>query len=192
MIKKPALLLLSLPLAAGLAAQQPSPPADQSSQVQQDNQLTPGKILAAQISEIANTKDLPVRSKNRQIASAVRLAITTVTTNLKNTDDALNAVLDLVTNAAKAAPDFADVIREAALDAARHLPQLSDLAGLGGNVQDAIFAGVKAAATDSGRANFESGGGGGGGGAGGPSAGTQSANSGFGGRADDVIVSPSH
>ncbi len=192
MIKKPALLLLSLPLAAGLTARQPSSPADQSSQVQQDNQLTPGKILAAQVSEIANTKDLSDRSKNRQIASAVRLAITTVTTNLKSTDDALNAVLDLATNAAKAAPEFADVIREAALDAAQHLPQLSDLAGLGGNVQDAVFAGVKAAASDSGRASFESGGGGGTGGAGGPSAGTQSANSGFGGQADDVIVSPSH
>ncbi len=177
---RPALFLLSLPIAAGLAAKDDSSVGTPAPNVEKSDQLTPGGILAAQVGEIARTKDLSDHSKSRQIASAVRLAVTTSTTNLKSPEQALNLVLDLATRAAKAAPDFADVITEAALDAVQRVPLLADLAGVKDRVQDAVFAGVKAAAEETGEARFES------------NPAKPPAAPEFGGKTDDVIVSPSH
>ena len=182
----PALLLLTLPVAANLSVAASAPAA----QVQPADNLTPGGILAAQIREIAGTKDLSQRSKSRQIASAVRLAILTVTTNLKDADQALKAVQDLAAQAAGAAPDFAEVITEAGNDAARHVPLLANVPDVGQKVQDAVLAGLKAAGVAAGEARFDT-----------DSDGPRNSRGNdrdrgddheFGGRSDDVIVSPSH
>src|SRR5262245_36389212 len=97
---KPALILLALPLATGIAAE--SKPAAPAAHVETSAKLTPGSILAAQIREIAATKDLTPAAKRRQIASAVRLAVTTAVTNVKDPQQAYQMLVEITTESAKA------------------------------------------------------------------------------------------
>jgi len=182
---KPALFLLSLPVAAGLTAAESNPPSDPVSAVQPAVALTPGSILAAQIRDIVATKDLSRRSQNRQIATAIRLAITTATAKIKNFDEALKLVEEITAQAAQAAPEFAEVITAAVSEAVQQVPVLAAAqADLKVEIQNAVFAGVKAAATGSGIVHFEEN-------PEEPSRPVPPAPE-YGGKTDTVIVSPSH
>ena len=120
------------------------------------DEYAPGKVLATQVRDIAKDSDLSTRAKNRQIANAVRLTLVAVTANLNNPSQALKLVLELATQSAKAAPEFANAVLGAVTDSVGQIPLLAGLSGLAGKVQDAVSAGVKAAAEDSGQAHFDS------------------------------------
>lgn len=185
MITKPALMLLSLPVAVTLSAKEKAPAPAPVAHVQPGHALTPGGIVAGQISDILETKGLSEKSRKRQIGNAVRIAVSSATTNLRNADDALAIILEIAERAGGAAPEFSDVIGEAVLEAAARVPVLAEVKGLKVSVDNAVFAGVKQAATSSGEARFDSSEGRS------RSRGQGQGGSGFGGNSHDVVVSPS-
>ncbi|MEJ1972680.1 MAG: hypothetical protein WDM96_09545 [Lacunisphaera sp.] len=178
---KPALFLLALPLGATLSAQNAGPAAAPTTQTAPGNQVTPGSILAAQIQAIIDTKDLSEESKGRQIAAAIRLAMTTALKNVTDPQEASRVVLELTQAATVAAPKFGDLIFSTVTVTARDIPVLAAQPGLAENVRAVVADTVRETAAAA------------------PAAGAD-ANQGdspkdappeFHGSKDDVIVSPS-
>ncbi len=176
----PALLLLAFPLAASLAADNPSAGPAPAASVAASSKLTPGSILAAQIREIAATKDLTPAAKRRQIASAVKLAVTTAVTNVKDPQQAFDLILEITTESAKAVPEYANVITDSAVGVTLRLPALSGRTDLAGKLRDAVSTALdqtgEGAATPGTKAAEK----------------TSTPSQEFTGKTDDVIVSPSH
>ena len=152
---KPVLFLLSLPVAASLSAQNAPVSQPPAPSTQQSEQLTPGSILAAQIRAIVSDRDLSERAKARQIASAIRLAINTVTTNLQDVELAQSLILDLATQAAQAAPTFAALVATTVETTVANIPLLANTPTLTAKVQAAVDTGVKAAAAAAGVVSFD-------------------------------------
>jgi hypothetical protein len=163
------LALLALPVAtlfagnesnsnhsAGPATAESESRHESAGQEQSHSDYSPGKVLANQVRDIAKDSDLSTRAKNRQIANAVRLTLVAVTANIHNPSQALQLVLDLATQSAKAAPEFANAVLGAVTDSVGQIPLLSGLSGLAGKVQAAVSAGVKAAGEESGQVHFDS------------------------------------
>jgi hypothetical protein len=170
------LLLLSLPLAAAVAAPGADPRDRPDNGGQHSANPTPGSILAEQVSEIASAKDLSRRAKSKQISTAIRLAAIAATADAKNPQDAFKIVLDLVKQAAKAVPEFEEIIPQAVQDIA----VLAGITDLKDALQAAAMEGVKAAAVENGVAHFEE------------NESKRPHHPEFGGRDDDFVVSRSH
>lgn len=145
---KPALLLLALPLGAGMAAEKNGPGSAPTAQVTRSDRdkVTPGSILAAQIQEIVETKDLSDESKSRQIAAAIRLAITTTLRNVTDPREATRAVIELTQAATAAAPKFADLIFRTVTTTAREIPVLANQPGLAETLRNVVTDAVREAA----------------------------------------------
>jgi hypothetical protein len=177
---KSLLVLFSLLLTVGHAAIEQESTESHATAVQPRDELTPANILAAQVREIAAAKDLSAQTKKQQIAKAIRLALLAATANLTNSNQSLQLVLELATQAAKAAPEFADAVLSAINDSVGQIPLLAGFGGLAAKVQDAVTAGVKAAAAESGEVHFES-----------EHHEKERPEPEFGGKDDDHVVSPS-
>jgi hypothetical protein len=181
---KPALFLLALPLSTALAAENNHSDSHREPQVAHSNKVTPGSILAAQIQAIVETRDLSDESKSRQIAAAIRLAITTTLKNVTDPREATRAVLELTQAATEAAPKFADLIFRTVTTTARDIPVLAAQPGLAETIRAAVSDAVRdagdAAGGDRGRGDRNN-----------DHHGDNDDHD-FHGHGDDHIVSPSH
>ena len=149
MKSKPTLFLLALPLGAALAADKINPPSAPASQVARSERVTPGSILAAQIQEIVETRDLSDEAKSRQIAAAIRLALNTALKNITDPQQAVRVVLELSQAAAKAAPRFADLIFRTVTTTAREIPVLAGQTGLAETIRNVVADAARAGSDDS-------------------------------------------
>ena len=149
MKSKPTLFLLALPLGAALAADKINPPSAPASQVARSERVTPGSILAAQIQEIVETRDLSDEAKSRQITAAIRLALNTALKNITDPQQAVRVVLELSQAAAKAAPKYADLIFRTVTTTAREIPVLAGQTGLAETIRNVVADAARAGSDDS-------------------------------------------
>jgi hypothetical protein len=171
-----ALCLIFLPFTAGLLnAEGVAPHRDQAA-AEQAEHPTPESILAAQVSEIATSTEMPRKAKEKRIASAVRLAVIAATTDVRDPGRALEIALGLATVAAQAAPRFAEAIRDAIIS----IPSIASIEGALPQLQTAVKEGARAASGESAIVEFAS-----------PSP-RPPQNPEFVGSSGDVVVSPSH
>jgi len=101
---------------------------------EQSESLTPENVLARQVSEIAATSGMSQRTKAKRIAAAVRLAVVTTTTDIKDPTQALQSALELAKAATQAAPQFAKSIRDAIIS----IPSIASIEGALALLQAAI------------------------------------------------------
>ena len=124
-----------------------------------------------------------MRAKKRQIAGLVRQAVLAATNGLTSQDEALKLVLELATQAAKSAPEFADTIFTAVSEVALQVPLLNGISGLTERLLAAVTAGADTAGPGSGLERDDS--------KSDRSRENESRESEYHGRTDDHIVSPS-
>ncbi|HTB80873.1 MAG TPA: outer membrane beta-barrel protein [Opitutaceae bacterium] len=129
-----ALFLICLPPDAGLAAEDVALPGNTAAAQGRTGQPTPAMTLAAQVSEIANSRMISHAKKEKRISTAVRIAVVAATA-YKNPAESLNAALDLATVAASAAPQFKDVIT----DAVSFIPSIARIDGAPGQIRAAVY-----------------------------------------------------
>lgn len=129
-----ALLFTCLSPDAGLAAEDAAFPGIAGVAQDRAGQPTPAMILAAQVSEIANSRMISHAKKEKRISTAVRIAVVAATA-YKNPAESLNIALDLATVAANAAPPFKDVIT----DAVSFIPSIARIDGAPGQIRAAVY-----------------------------------------------------
>ena len=136
-----AILLLLLPLTAGLNAKDADPIPGRTNTNEHSESQSPASTLAAQVQEIAASSSLSRRSQAKLITKAVRDAINAATDGIKDPAERLQLALELATAAAKAAPHFAATITSAVTS----LPSIAKIEGAGDQIQAAVKAGIDAA-----------------------------------------------
>ena len=129
-----AILLLLLPLTAGLEAKDARPAPSEPDPKEQNEAPTPAATLAAQVQEIASSTTLSRKSQAKLITSAVRLAITTVIEGIKDPAERLQLALELTTAATKAAPQFAATITSAVTG----IPAIARIEGALDEIKEAV------------------------------------------------------
>lgn len=178
---KPALLLLSLPVAASLSAQSPASVPATPARAESPRQLTPGAILSAQVQEILATPDLDAAEKRRQVVAATRLAVKTSTTGLTDPVRIIGLLQAMAIEAASGSPAYAQVIVDAVVESASKLPALESQPDLMTHLREDVLAALAEQNPDSGNEPA---------GADAPARRPTNGPAEFGGRASDVIVSP--
>ncbi len=134
---KTALLLMLLPMTAGIAANKATPASTEVSASTEE--LSPAAVLASQVGEIASTTSLSHKEQAKLIGKAVRVAVGAVIEGVKDPAERLNRAQDLAVAAAKAAPDFIAIIKNAITT----LPAFSKVDGIGEQIDAAVAASVQ-------------------------------------------------
>jgi hypothetical protein len=129
------------PLTAVRGASAPSAPpsADETS-------LTPESVLASQVSEIAAATTMTRATKEKLIASAVRLAINAAIQGIKDPARVLDLAVQLAGAAAEAAPAFADTV----MSASTSVPGVARVDGAVAALQAAVDTGATSSSPSSG------------------------------------------
>ncbi len=100
--------------------------------------------LAAQVGEIAGSRRISPAKKERQIATAVRVAVVAATAYKQDANEVLGIALKLSTAAANAAPQYADAIARAAAFA----PAVARIDGSAGALRTATLAAARVPKTE--------------------------------------------
>jgi len=147
-----AFCLVFLLLTVGVRAEDVTSHRGPGASPDQTEPPTPGTMLATQVSEIAASSTLPRKTKEKRIASAVRLAVIAATTDVNEPGQVLTIALGLATMAAKAAPDFAAAIRDAIFS----IPSIASIDGALAQLQTAVLEGARAGREEREEAHFAS------------------------------------
>jgi hypothetical protein len=115
----------------GAAAGAPTDPAARSSLAAN---------LAAQVAEIASSPRISTAKKERQIATAVRVAVVAATAYKQDASEILGIAVELSSIAANAAPPYTEVIARAVLFA----PSVARIDGAASRIRTAAFAAARA------------------------------------------------
>ncbi len=136
-----AILLLLLPLSAGIEAKAASTAPHQPDTTEHNPAKTPANRLAAEVTEIAATTAISRKAQAKKITSAIRQAINAATEGITDPAERLKVALQLTTVAAKAAPQFAATITSAVAG----LPSLAKIEGAIEQIKSAVSAGIESA-----------------------------------------------
>ncbi len=128
------LLLLLLPLTAGLRANDTGHAANQHVATEHNEAPTLADTLATQVQDIATSSTMSRKSQARLITNAVRLAITTAIEGIKDPEARLKLALELTTAATSAAPQFAATIT----GAVSGIPAIARIEGALDQIKEAV------------------------------------------------------
>ena len=129
-----AILLLLLPMTAGLQAKDEGHAQNNQGSSEQNAAPTLADTLAAQVKEIASSESMSRKSQAKLITNAIRLAITTATEGIKDPSARLQLAMELTTAATTAAPQFAATITSAVSG----IPSIAKIDGALDSIKDAV------------------------------------------------------
>jgi hypothetical protein len=130
-------------MGTGLLAVEPmSLPAAEPATALAPTQPSPGGDLAYEVGTIADSPNLARARKEKRISELVREAIVRMGRESRSSEVLLKAVLESVTAAAVAAPQFTDTIARAAA----YAPPMASLDGAAARIRAVAFAGARRAA----------------------------------------------